>query len=98
MSIANNEVTDPSKKGNLARFINHSCDPNCETQKWNVNGEICIGIFSKRDIQEDDEITFDYRFDTHKTALTKCLCGSWNCRKYLGVIPAEYETVDAWIH
>ena len=97
MSIANNEVTDPSKKGNLARFINHSCDPNCETQKWNVNGEICIGIFSKRDIQEDDEITFDYRFDTHKTALTKCLCGSWNCRKYLGVIPSEYKTVDAWI-
>jgi len=31
------QLIDASKKGGLARFINHSCDPNCETQKWQVS-------------------------------------------------------------
>jgi len=84
MSTSQNEVIDPTTRGNLARFINHSCDPNSETQKWNVLGEICIGIFAKRDIAEDEELTFDYRFDAHKTAFTKCLCGTAKCRKFLG--------------
>lgn len=33
-------------QGNLGRFINHSCDPNCETQKWVVHGELAIGLFT----------------------------------------------------
>lgn len=89
MSITQNEVIDPTKKGNEARFINHSCDPNCETQKWNVLGEVRIGIFAKRDIEENEELTFDYRFDTLKTALTRCLCGASNCKRYLGVIQMD---------
>ena len=89
MSITQNEVIDPTKKGNEARLINHSCDPNCETQKWNVLGEVRIGIFAKRDIDENEELTFDYRFDTLKTALTRCLCGAANCKKYLGVIEMD---------
>lgn len=91
MATSHNEVIDPTRKGNFARFINHSCDPNCETQKWNVLGEICVGIFAKRDIVEDEELTFDYRFDMHKTILMKCLCGASNCRKFLGLIPSEYS-------
>ena len=89
MSVNNNEVIDPTSKGNLARLINHSCEPNCETQKWNVMGETVIGIFAKRDIPEDEELTFDYKFDTHKTWLTECFCGSGNCRKYLGLVKLE---------
>ena len=60
MKTSNNEVIDPTVYGNLARFINHSCDPNCQTQKWNVLGEICVGIFALKDIVEDEELTFDY--------------------------------------
>jgi hypothetical protein len=89
MSTSQNEVIDPTNRGNLARFINHCCEPNSETQKWNVLGEICIGIFAKRDIAEDEELTFDYRFDAHKTAFTKCLCGAAKCRKYLGYIGTD---------
>jgi hypothetical protein len=33
-------------QGNYGRFINHSCQPNCETQKWMVRGELAIGFFT----------------------------------------------------
>lgn len=35
----------------MARFINHSCEPNCETQKWMVRGELAIGLFTLRKIK-----------------------------------------------
>ena len=50
MRISSKEVIDPTYKGNMARFINHSCAPNCITEKWHVLGETCVGIFSVRDI------------------------------------------------
>lgn len=51
--------------GNISRFINHSCEPNAETQKWTVNGELRIGFFSTRTILAGEEITFDYRFERY---------------------------------
>jgi hypothetical protein len=54
MKTSKGEVIDPTDKGNLARFINHSCEPNSITQKWNVLGEISVGIYALRDIQEDE--------------------------------------------
>lgn len=41
---------DAGPKGNLSRFMNHSCQPNCVTQKWNVNGDLRIGLFAVQDI------------------------------------------------
>lgn len=60
MRIENSEVIDPTYSGNIARFINHSCDPNCQTRKWTIQNEICVGIFAQKDIQENEELTFDY--------------------------------------
>ena len=87
------EVIDPTKRGNMARFINHSCDPNCETRKWHVKNELCIGIFAKRNIMEDEELTFNYDFDLNKTRYQKCLCGAKNCRGYLGISTEENKKV-----
>lgn len=48
----NSEYTiDAGPKGNIARFMNHSCEPNCETQKWMVNGQTRVGLFAITDIK-----------------------------------------------
>lgn len=44
-------MIDAGPKGNSSRFINHSCSPNCETQKWTVNGDVRIGLFALCDIE-----------------------------------------------
>lgn len=48
-------VIDAGPKGNSSRFINHSCSPNCETQKWTVNGDVRIGLFTLCDIEAGEE-------------------------------------------
>lgn len=52
-------------QGALGRFINHSCRPNCETQKWMVRGELAIGLFASEDIPAGVELTFDYNFERY---------------------------------
>ena len=52
-------------QGALGRFINHSCEPNCETQKGLVHGELAIGLFTTTDIPADTELTFDYNFERY---------------------------------
>ena len=63
LTIDKDCIIDAGPMGNLSRFMNHSCDPNCETQKWTVNGEVRVGLFAKRDIKEGEELVFDYQLD-----------------------------------
>lgn len=63
MTSSAKRLIDATQKGNLTRFVNHSCDPNAETQKWTVNGECRIGIFSKTTIKIFEEITINYQFE-----------------------------------
>lgn len=63
MTSSGKRLIDATKKGNLTRFVNHSCDPNAETQKWTVNGEDRIGVFSKESIKMFEEITINYQFE-----------------------------------
>lgn len=87
LSISGGETIDASKKGNISRFINHSCDPNCITQKWQVNGESRVGIFALRNIRVGEELTFDYQFERFSHKKQRCLCGASNCSKWLGSKP-----------
>lgn len=91
MTMDNMRMIDARPKGNRARFINHSCDPNCETQKWTVNGDTRVGIFSKKDIKAGEELTFNYKFETVGNAKEKkaCLCGAKNCSGWIGEKPKD---------
>ncbi|KAH7573407.1 hypothetical protein JRO89_XS03G0143500 [Xanthoceras sorbifolium] len=53
-------VIDATYKGNKSRYINHSCCPNTEMQKWIIDGETRIGIFATRDIKKGEHLTYDY--------------------------------------
>lgn len=50
MSLDKEVYIDAGEYGNEARFINHSCDPNAETDKWTIQGQYRIGIFANRNI------------------------------------------------
>ncbi|KAA0146340.1 hypothetical protein FNF29_08113 [Cafeteria roenbergensis] len=51
---------DAGQRGGLARFINHSCQPNAEAQIWDVAGEKRVGIFALCAIAAGEELCFDY--------------------------------------
>ena len=75
-------VIDANVGGNAARFINHSCDPNCETDQ--VDDRVFIEAI--RDIKPGEELYYDYQLtlDEPHTAKAKrqhaCHCGSKHCR------------------
>ncbi|VDK28497.1 unnamed protein product [Anisakis simplex] len=66
--------------GNFARFINHSCQPNCYAKVVVVDGEKRIVIYSKTQIEKGDEITYDYKFPIEDDDKIDCLCGAPQCR------------------
>lgn len=80
MELDNGFFVDGKFKGNLSRFINHSCNPNCELQRWVVRGRTRIGIMAIRDIAENEPLSYDYQFDTREEDTFKCYCGARNCR------------------
>ncbi|KAJ2594898.1 hypothetical protein H4R99_005568 [Coemansia sp. RSA 1722] len=86
MSIGNNKIIDATRRGCIARFINHSCGPNCVLQKWMVGGAIRMGIFVERPIKRGEEITFDYKFERMSGSEPQpCYCGSPQCKGIIGV-------------
>jgi len=91
MQLAQDEIIDATFKGNNSRCINHSCAPNCETQKWTVNGRLRVGFFTIREIDAKEELTFDYQFQRYGKEAQKCYCGSSNCRGFLGQAPSEKD-------
>lgn len=81
MAIGTGWFVDATDKGGLSRFLNSSCDPNCEVQKWfnPSTGHTHLGIFSLRSIDANEELTIKYSFDAGQVGHFKCVCNSINC-------------------
>ncbi|KAJ2448706.1 Histone-lysine N-methyltransferase setd1b [Coemansia sp. RSA 2336] len=75
-------VVDATKCGNVARFINHSCEPNCIARTIVADGTKRIVIYASHDIQIGEEVTYDYKFPPEEVKIP-CLCGAASCRGYL---------------
>ncbi|SCO73564.1 SET domain protein, putative [Plasmodium vivax] len=76
-----NIIIDATKWGNVSRFINHSCEPNCFCKIVSCDQNLKhIVIFAKRDIVAHEEITYDYQFGVESEGKKLiCLCGSSTC-------------------
>lgn len=72
-------IIDATKCGNLARFINHSCNPNCYAKIITIESQKKIVIYSKQQINVNEEITYDYKFPIEEEKIP-CLCGAQGCR------------------
>ncbi|XP_051527689.1 histone-lysine N-methyltransferase 2B-like isoform X2 [Myxocyprinus asiaticus] len=78
------DVVDATMHGNAARFINHSCDPNCYSRVINVEGQKHIVIFALRKIYRGEELTYDYKFPIEDASnKLNCNCGARRCRRFL---------------
>ncbi|XP_052067905.1 histone-lysine N-methyltransferase 2D-like [Mytilus californianus] len=77
-------VVDATMAGGPARYINHSCDPNCVAEVVPFDKESKIIIITNRRIPKGEELTYDYKFDfedeQHKIP---CCCGAKRCRKWM---------------
>ena len=76
-------ICDATKTlGNIARYINSSCSPNCHAQIITAGGYKRIVIYAKRDIEIGEELCFDYNFSAEddESKRIPCNCGSANCR------------------
>ncbi|CRK86252.1 CLUMA_CG000004, isoform A [Clunio marinus] len=89
LTIEADLYVDAGPSGNLSRFINHSCEPNCITKKITVDGNTRIGIFSKETIKAGTELTFDYQMEFVGNKKDNCLCGSTKCSGLIGEKPTK---------
>ncbi|XP_075297846.1 histone-lysine N-methyltransferase, H3 lysine-36 specific isoform X2 [Opisthocomus hoazin] len=87
LTLDKDRIIDAGPKGNYARFMNHCCQPNCETQKWCVNGDTRVGLFAIVNIKAGTELTFNYNLECLGNGKTVCKCGAPNCSGFLGVRP-----------
>tara|TARA_Y100000034_G_scaffold133891_1_gene200805 strand:+ start:260 stop:658 length:399 start_codon:yes stop_codon:yes gene_type:complete len=74
----NDKYDIDGSKNKIAKYINHSCEPNCESVIYNDKE---IWIVAIKDIKKGEELTFDYELTGDK--VIRCNCGSKKCRKFI---------------
>ena len=80
-----NTYIDAEYVGNMSRLVNHSCNPNCKTEKYSsAYGKPVVGIFAARDIEIGEELTFNYNYGSADSFRFKCRCKSEDCKGFIG--------------
>lgn len=74
---------DATRKSGLGSSFSHSCNPSCEVRVVALNGKLSLAMTTIRDLEQGEELTFDYNavtesFNEYRFAI--CLCGHRNCR------------------
>lgn len=91
--LSTGKVIDGNDQGNDARWINHSCEPNCESEEG--KGGKRVYVVAKRDIARGEELYYDYGLvmdgKVTKTlrAQYACHCGSSQCRGTMLALPEK---------
>ena len=89
--LSRRTVIDARYGGNASKYINHSCDPNCEARFEGVH----IWVHAIRDIRAGEELAYDYEYDWEPDytlddlAEYACHCGSDNCRGTMVDLPPD---------
>ncbi|WMY08204.1 SET domain-containing protein [Paraburkholderia phenoliruptrix] len=95
-ALDSGKVIDGKVNGNSARWINHSCAPNCEAEE--IDGHVYVHAL--RDIAEGEELFYDYGLviDARQTKKLKkeyeCRCGSRKCRGTMLAPPEKEKGAD----
>ena len=92
-TVSSRTVIDATHGGNESRYINHSCEPNCETEIDRGR----VFIFALRDIAVGEELAYDYGYERSGDETEqderkyRCLCGSRSCRGSIMEPKSEFE-------
>jgi len=98
-SLSSGKVIDGGDKGNDARWINHSCGPNCEAQEG--TGGKRVYIVALQDIPAGEELFYDYGLIMEGRITKKlkqeylCLCGTPNCRGTMLALPKKKKAATS---
>lgn len=90
-ALESEKVIDGGVKGNDARWINHSCEPNCEAMEDEDKNRVYI--YTVRKIKAGEELTYDYglvmdgKITKKMKAEYACYCGSKKCRGTMLALP-----------
>jgi uncharacterized protein len=89
-TVSSRTCIDGNRKDNVARFINHSCDPNCEA----VLDGSRVFIVAKRSIPAGTELNYDYAYEVdydqkQAEAVYPCRCGARACRKTIALVAVK---------
>ncbi len=77
LEVRHDLFLDGARSGNPARFINHSCEPNCRVRRWRGRAF----IVARRRLAAGEELTIDYSY--RKALREPCGCGARTCRGYM---------------